>query len=337
MTAREWTAVQTSEVWAVGEQYARTNLNIALFLSEQLPDVWALCLEGSLDRFRAATIADVLRTRLDDPDDWRAAGSRVLAFLAKHLRSYPELGVEIVACTITQLRNKLNYETRVRQPADEEFATAYADRSVRVTDFEDGIAQLAITTRIDRVLLARQRLQLSAKALRASGDERTVEQLMADLATDLIIGCADDVPVPGYARPIINVTVSLETLAGLRDDPAQLSGGAVIPADLARAIATSEGATWYRLLTDPVGEPVALSTKSYQPIDAIWRTVVATQPTCSHPGCDRPSVQCELDHREAWPTGPTDTDNLQPLCRRHHKAKHARAERPDLDWEYQVA
>lgn len=42
---------------------------------------------------------------------------------------------------------------------------------------------------------------------------------------------------------IVNVTVSLETLAGLREDPGQLSGGTVIPAELARAIATREGAT----------------------------------------------------------------------------------------------
>ena len=60
-------------------------------------------------------------------------------------------------------------------------------------------------------------------------------------------------------------------------------------------------------------------------------------PACSHPACDRPSVECELDHEVEWPLGATDTDNLQPLCRFHHKTKHARAERPDLDWEYDLA
>jgi hypothetical protein len=125
--------------------------------------------------------------------------------------------------------------------------------------------------------------------------------------------------------------------AGLRDDPGQLSGGTVVPAALARIIATREGATWYRLLTDPVGEPVALSTRSYQPTTTIWRQVVATQPTCAHPACDRPATECELDHATPWPTGATSTDNLQPLCKLHHKAKHARTIRPELDWEYQMA
>ena len=160
---------------------------------------------------------------------------------------------------------------------------------------------------------------------------------MSDLALDLIIGRAEGVPVPAYARPIINVTVPLETLAGLTDDPGQLSGGTMIPAELARAIATREGATWYRMLTDPAGDLIALSTHSYQPTSTIWRYVVAEQPTCAHPACDWPSTECELDHDIEWPRGATSTDNLQPLCRRHHKAKHARAERPDLDWEYGVA
>ncbi|MCZ4498613.1 MAG: endonuclease [Marmoricola sp.] len=334
MRAREWVAVETSEAWAIGDHHARSQLNIALFLEEHLPDVWDLCLAGALDRYRATIVADLLRQRLDDPADWAVAAQRITAFLVKHLRAYPEFNVELVTCTARQLRNRLNYVIRQLASPEEEFQRSLAERGVSVFHPEDGIAHLTITGTTDQVLLARHRLHLSAKVLRAEGDARTVEQLMADLALDLIIGRADGIPIPGYARPIINVTVPLETLAGLSDEPGLLSGGAVIPADLARAIATSDGATWYRLLTDPVGDPVALSTKSYQPTGAIWRYVVATNPTCAHQACDRPSVQCELDHDEPYPQGPTDTENLKPRCRRHHKAKHARAERADLDWEH---
>ncbi len=336
MTAREWTVTKVSEAWAISDRHARHELNVALFLDEHLPDVWRLCQRGALDRARALVIVDILRHRLDDPADWRQVAERVNTYLLKHLRTDADSGVELVTCTITQLRNKLNYETRLLQPTDD-FGTAHADRSVRAEEFEDGMGQLAITASVDEVRLARHRLHLSAKERRKAGDERTIEQLMSDLAMDLIIGRAEGVPVPAYARPIINVTVPLETLAGLADDPGQLSGGTVIPAELARAIATREGATWYRMLTDPVGDLVALSTQSYRPTSPIWRYVVADQPTCAHPGCDRPSTECELDHLTAWPLGATSTDNLQPLCRRHHKAKHARAERPDLDWEYDAA
>lgn len=337
MTPREWTALETSETWAHGDQHSRTQLNIALFLTTHLPGVWELCRTGALDRYRATTVADLIRNRLEDPQDITTVAARITTFLRKHLRRYDEVNTEMVTCTITQLRNRLNYEIRKLVPADEEYAKAYADRTVHARETDEGIGVLAITNSIDEVALARHRLHLSAKALRNAGDPRTINQLMADLALDLIIGRAEDLPVPGYARPIINVTVPLETLAGLSDDPGQLSGGTVIPADLARAIATREGATWYRLLTDPADEPVTLSTKSYAPTDAIWRHVVATTPTCTHEACDRPSVECELDHDTPWPTGETSTTNLKPRCRRHHKAKHARTIRPEIEWEYAYA
>jgi hypothetical protein len=329
--------VQAHCAVAIGDAHARHELNVALFLVEHLPEVWRLCQQGALDRARAVTIVDILRHRLDDPADWARCAEKIGRYLAKRLTHHQGLGVALVTCTVTQLRNKLNYETRILRSTDEDFERAHADRTVRASEFDDGMGQLGITATVDEIRLARHRLHHCAKERRQAGDERTIEQLMSDLALDLLVGRAPDVPVPGYARPIINVTVSLETLAGLRDDPGRLAGGTVIPADLARAIATREGATWYRMLTDPAGGFVTLSTKNYQPTDPIWRHVVAEQPTCAHPACDRPSVECELDHIVVWPIGETSTENLQPLCRRHHKAKHARAERPDLDWEYDAA
>ena len=336
-TAREWVVVKVTEAWGLSDGDAGRELNVALFLAEHLPEVLDMCVSGALDRRRAMTITEILRHRLDDPGAWHRVRERLVPYLRKHLRTDEETGVELVGCTITQLRNKLNYETRILRPADADFEEAHAARRVRAVELEDGTGYLGIGSTVDDLRLARHPLHLAAKARRAAGDERTVEQLMADLAMDLIIGRGDDVPVPGYARPIINVTVSMETLAGIADDPGRLSGGTVIPAALARAIALKEGATWYRMLTDPVGDLVTLSTTSYQPTAPIWRYVVADQPTCAHPGCDRPSTVCELHHRIEWPVGPTDTENLQPLCKLHHKTKHGRAQRPDLDWELGLA
>ncbi len=206
----------------------------------------------------------------DDPtgvDRVAKVGVRITAFLRKHLRRYAEVSTEMVTCTITQLRNRLNYEIRKLVTADAEFAKNYADRTVHALETDEGIGVLSITNSIDQVKLARHRLHLSAKALRSAGDGRTIEQL----------------------------------------------------------------------LTDPAGDPVALSTKSYSPTDAIWRYVVATTPTCVEPGCDRPSVECELDHDKPWPHGTTAPDNLAPRCRRHHKLKHARAVRPEIEGEYAYA
>ena len=92
---------------------------------------------------------------------------------------------------------------------------------------------------------------------------------------------------------------------------------------MVRRIAADPHSTWYRLLTDQAGEYAHLSTTSYQPTKPIWRATVATERCCVWPGCCRPSVECELDHRLAYPAGTTCICNLQPLCRLHHKAKHS--------------
>lgn len=129
--------------------------------------------------------------------------------------------------------------------------------------------------------------------------------------------------IGAFARPVVNVTVPVETLMGVSDEPGVLSGGRAIPADLARQIAADPDSTWYRLLTDARREAVELSTERYEPSPPIWREVVARDQHCAYPGCDRPAVRSELDHTVPWPEGATRTGNLAPLCTLHHQVKHS--------------
>ncbi|MGH8967377.1 MAG: HNH endonuclease signature motif containing protein, partial [Actinomycetes bacterium] len=131
-------------------------------------------------------------------------------------------------------------------------------------------------------------------------------------------------PTAAFARPVINVTVPIQTLMGLTDDPGVMSGGETIPATLARRLAQDPDSTWYRMLTDPARKCVELSTKSYRPTKPIWRQVVADHQNCFLPTCNIPATRCEADHKVPYPEGATSTGNLHPGCRRDHKAKHAR-------------
>ncbi|MBW8749908.1 MAG: HNH endonuclease, partial [Propionibacteriales bacterium] len=88
-------------------------------------------------------------------------------------------------------------------------------------------------------------------------------------------------------------------------------------------IAQRPESTWHRMLTDPAGSMVELSTTSYQPTASIWSWVVADYGSCFRSGCDIPATEAELDHRVRWPEGATDTDNVWPGCKSDHKAKHA--------------
>jgi len=54
------------------------------------------------------------------------------------------------------------------------------------------------------------------------------------------------------------------------------------------------------------------------------RQVEAVAHTCVFPGCRIPARNSDLDHRQAWSNGgPTQKDNLEPLCRHDHQLKHA--------------
>lgn len=327
LTPRQETVVEVSALWGLGEGRVRHELNVALFLSTYFGRVWELCMSGQLDPYRASVIADNVRHAVTDPVQLVQLAGRLAAFLERHLSDAHGLpGVPpVVACTAKQLRNKLTYEiNRLRAgDAEERHRKAHADRRVRSACLEDGMGHLGITSTIDQVRLADHRLTLAARSLRSRGDERTIEQLKSDLAIDLLVGRGDGVPTPAYARPIVNLTVPVQTVMGVSDSPGVLSGGTVVPAGLARAIASQPDATWYRMLTDPAGRMVELSTTSYQPTAPIWRHVVAEWNSCFEPACSAPAAEVELDHRIPWPEGRTSTGQLWPGCKRGHKAKHA--------------
>jgi hypothetical protein len=327
LTARQETVVEIGALWGMDASRVRKELNVALFLCQDAPDIWQLCQAGQLDGYRASLIADAARQKIDNAEAIARFSTQMLKFLGKHLTGVDgEPDAEpIVTCTVRQLRNAIAYAVSKVQPVreEEQFRKAYAARGAFAREDVPGMGWLSINGRIDKVKLADHRLKLAARRKREQGDERTVDQLKADLALDLLIGRQDAAPLPTYARPIVNLTVPVQTVMGLADEPGELSGGTVVPAAVARMIAQEPGGTWHRMLTDPVGHLVELSTKSYQPTGPIWRHVVAEHPTCFRPGCDSPSTEGDLDHRKEWPFGATDTENLWPGCRTDHRTKHA--------------
>lgn len=334
LNARQETVVEVGELWAMPERWVRQQLNTALCLTEHRPlrGVWQLCQDGSLDSYRATLVADAVREHLSRAEEIARFAAGITGFLRRHLtavdidgRSGPAEGAPLlVTCTPRQLRNRISYQLRILRSGDSEarFRRKHAERRVTARPGDDGMGWLSVNATTDQVQLAHHRLTLAAKAKRAAGDARSLDQLRSDLAVDLLVGRGSDVPVPGYARPVVNVTVPVQTLMGIADHPGVLSGGEVIPAGLARMIATQPGSTWHRMLTDPAGQVVELSTKSYRPTGPIWRRVVAEHSTCFRGGCDRPSTVSELDHRIAWPQGATSAVNLWPGCGVDHRAKH---------------
>jgi hypothetical protein len=159
------------------------------------------------------------------------------------------------------------------------------------------------------------------RALKNAGDERTLDQLRADIALDLLQGKnLDRAPQNGGA---IHLTVPLETLAGLADLPGEMEGYGPVIADIARQISLQQvNGDWTWSVTDK-GDVLATGTTRYRPTAAQTRKARADYPTCVAPGCRMPAYNCDLDHRDRYSQGGrTHNRNLAPLCRHHHMMRH---------------
>ena len=121
----------------------------------------------------------------------------------------------------------------------------------------------------------------------------------------------------------VAVTLSLETAAGLSEEPGELAGYGPIPPDMARNLA---GLTesWLPVLTDEYGNAIAAAKDLRHPPEWLKRLVRLRDGHCSGPGCRVEARFCEIDHTIAWEDGgKTVLENLKALCKPEHAAKHA--------------
>jgi hypothetical protein len=207
----------------------------------------------------------------------------------------------------------------------------------------DGTTELVATLGAADAALVWQCLTDQAQRLRQPDEHRPLDYWRAQALLSWAQHHADRCPGaslpagatgevgPTVDRPLragrvqVGVVVDLATLLGLTDEPGQLLGHGPIPAGIARQLA-ADGA-WQRWVTDPdSGHLLDLGRRSYRPSAALRDFVVARDQTCTFPGCAVPSVRCDLDHEVPWDEGgTTDAEQLQALCRRHHRFKTERS------------
>jgi hypothetical protein len=66
----------------------------------------------------------------------------------------------------------------------------------------------------------------------------------------------------------------------------------------------------------------ARQTTAYRPGRSLAHLIKIRNPTCTAPGCRRPSWQCDLDHVIPFHLGGRTCEcNGHPACRRHHRCK----------------
>ena len=132
---------------------------------------------------------------------------------------------------------------------------------------------------------------------------------------------------PGQLR--IGVVVPLSSLLGLSDAPGELADrSGLIPGSVLREhIVESLGpdsrdeVLFTRLLTDDDGRLMDTTELGRYASARLAQAIKVRAGTCRFPTCKVPADRCDLDHHDAWPEGRTSADNLDPLCRRHHRGK----------------
>ncbi len=154
-------------------------------------------------------------------------------------------------------------------------------------------------------------------------DDRSPTQRRADALVELCRDYLDhgDTPVRGGEKPHISLLVSLDSLESRIGKPCELEEAGVISGEAARRIACDAGIS--RIITNGASEPLDVGRRTRTIPPAIRRALILRDGGCVINGCERPARWCDAHHREHWlDGGPTSLDNLELLCRRHHRMEH---------------
>jgi len=273
-------------------------------LRRDAPRVWTAFCEGRIGVTNARAVAETLATL---PPEARAAFDGLVVERAEHLAPARFRAV------VRAIRERVHDETIA-----ERHRRAAIDRRVVIEDDLDGMSWLSMLLPTASAHRAFAGIDATARGLRGDDESRTLDQLRADVAADLLTGDRGITAV-GVS---VAVTVPVLTLLGASDDPGALDGVGPIDAETARDLA-AHAPSFTRLLTHPVtGAVLALDRTMYRVPADLQRMLAHRDRTCRFAGCGRRAARCDIDHVTEWQDGgATDATNLLHLCRHHHRLK----------------
>lgn len=299
----------------------------ALELRHRLPDTWAALRAGRVQAWRARRIA---QTTLGEAAD-------VAAWIDRHVAPIAQrVGVVTLDRLIDEALLQLHPEERELR---REEAREQRHVGVHTDGAADGLAYIDITTDTLDALDFDIAVAAIARRLGELGDTDTLDVrrakaigILAD--PEAAIALLAHTPEPTAARKprkqvVLHVHVSEAAIAG--SDPVGHLETGNIPV-LRETIREWAGREDVKLTVQPVIDlNQTARTRAYQVPDRMKRQVELTTPTCAHPWCNHPATGCDKDHVTPYDSGgETSTDNLAPLCRRHHRLKTMTA------WTYQI-
>jgi hypothetical protein len=300
---------------AVAENAVRGWGEAARRLRSDAPRVWAAFREGDISVANARVVADTLGT------------------LPAVSRSAFELLIVGAATRLAPARFRLVARAARERVREESLVDrrhlAGALRRLVVEDDLDGMSWLSVYLTSDVAHRALAGIDAAARSMQVA-DDRTLDQVRADVAGDLLMGSASGVS----ARVSVSVTVPVMTLLGHSDEPGILHGVGPVDAETARRLA-AEAPSFERILTHPVtGAVLELDRTLYRVPADLKRALAHRDRSCRFAGCGRRAARCDVDHIVEWQDGgATDASNLMHLCRHHHRLKSVAGWTPAADNE----
>ena len=279
----------------------------AEILHVRAPRLWAAFREGQVSAANARVTALTLETLPVDVD----ADARVDA-----------QALEWAPLVPARFRERLRvFRERVHpESLSERHERARQSRGVWREHDHDGMSWFGARLASTEVEIAWQRVDTIARHLaERPGETRTIDQLRADAAADILTGRIDPATAP---RVEVGLLVPILTLLGESDRPAMLEGRIPIDDATARRL-VAQAPSLHRILTDPVSSAVLdVDRRSYRPPADLKRWLELRDLTCRFPGCGTPARRCDVDHTVGWARGgATSSTNLAHLSRRHHTVK----------------
>ncbi len=300
--------LEIGQAVGLSEGQVTNRLAAADRLRERTPYTWRAFRDGRLDWARAREVSSAALLLVHESSHRRLDES-VVGYAATH--------------TVAELRGWLKrFVARVEaEEAAQRAEAARRQRDVQVTHVDDAMAW------VNAFIPSHQAAAIDARLRRTprpDGDDRTRGQVRADAFIDLLL--AEDTPASGRARTDIGVVIDADVLVGAEPGPAVSDDGTwTVPAEWVLEHLDPDDTFFHRLLVDPITRDVLAHeyVGRFAP-DVLATAISFRDGVCQAPGCLRPARDCDLDHREPHPRGPTKGSNLWALHRRHHAMKSHR-------------
>ena len=274
--------------------------------------------------YRLRAIARVVAARID-PEmvaelQSRARGTRCVRVIdigdgmARLLADLPA----VLAHAIHDLLTQMAHEVREASSESEAAETAESVESIEIVESGHGGGRVEAVT-----APARHGASAGSEPRR---DERTMDELRADILADLVLTGTPSAHGEGDAlssiRAHVQITVPVLTAAGQSDEPALLAGYGPIDTETAQRLAAAAPG-WDRVMFHP-HSGATLAVDRYRPSAELRRFLRVRDERCRFPGCTQRPWRCDLDHTLDHALGGETRDcNLAHFCRRHHTVKHA--------------